>query len=211
MKHSQISEAAAHRLEPGRFYEAAQLISHIFHPMLLSIFSIYLVGLYAADHWFYGLGWATFCTVLQVVPPTIFFGIRMRQGIYSDEDVSVREQRNELYLFSFVTLLVGTLIMVLLGAPAGLVAFLLSGVIANLLAWCINLFWKVSIHSASVASCATVATIYVLPLGVVMWIIALAVGWARVYTHNHTVLQVVVGLLLSASVVSMVFAAFGLL
>jgi membrane-associated phospholipid phosphatase len=179
--------------------------------MILSIVSLYIIGVFATEHWLNGLGWATLCVVLQVGPPALFFSIRLRQGIYSDEDVSVRQQRNELYLFSFITLMAGTALLLWLHSPFALVAFLVSGIALNLVAWVINLFWKISVHSASAALCATVATIYFVPLGVVLWIAALLVGWSRVRTRNHTPLQVLAGYLMSATIVFGVFRMAGLI
>lgn len=211
MEQHQLSETLAHQVEPGRGYEVARLISQVFHPMILSILSLYIIGVFTTEHWLNGLGWATLCVALQVGPPSLFFSIRLRQGIYSDEDVSVRQQRNELYLFSLVTLLVGTGLLLLLHSPFALVAFLASGIVLNLVSWVINLFWKVSVHSASAASCAAVATIYFAPLGVVLWIITLLVGWSRVRTRNHTPMQVLAGYLMATVIVFGVFRAAGLI
>ena len=91
------------------------------------------------------------------------------------------------------------------------VALLCSAVVLNMLAWLINLFWKISIHSASIGSIATLATIYVAPLGFFFWVCAVALGWARVRTRNHSPLQVMAGLVLAALCVLLVFRGFGLI
>jgi membrane-associated phospholipid phosphatase len=73
----------------------------------------------------------------------------------------------------------------------------------------INLFWKISVHAASIASLATVALLYSRNLGIALWVCALAVGWARVRTGNHTPLQVLAGFLCAATVVLIVFQLVG--
>ena len=73
----------------------------------------------------------------------------------------------------------------------------------------INLFWKISVHAASIASLATIALLYSRNLGVALWICALVVGWARVRTGNHTPLQVLAGFLCAATIVLGIFQIFG--
>ena len=131
--------------------------------------------------------------LIQVVPGLAYYLIRKRQGAFSDEDVSVRQQRNELYLFSFFVLAVGTAVVWLAGAPVVFRALLVGGLLLNMLCWAINLRWKISVHAASSASCATIALMLVPPLGAALWVGALLVGWARVRTHNHTPAQVAAG------------------
>ncbi len=60
-------------------------------------------------------------------------------------------------------------------------------------------------------STATLASLYSEPLGLALWLCALALGWARVRTRNHTPAQVIAGLALATACVVGTYAAFGLL
>jgi membrane-associated phospholipid phosphatase len=53
------------------------------------------------------------------------------------------------------------------------------------------------VHSASIATLATLLTYYVRPWGSLIWIAAIALGWARIRTGNHTLWQVLAGWLVS--------------
>jgi len=64
-------------------------------------------------------------------------------------------------------------------------------------------------HSASIAATATVALLFWQGLGLLLWLCALAVGWARVRTGNHTPLQVLAGFLSALIVVLVVFQLVG--
>lgn len=205
------AEALRRGAAPGRGYALARTISQVLHPVVLGVVSILIVGLLGVRPAGSGAPWALLCTALQVVPPTIFFLVRLRQGAYSDDDVSVRSQRNELYLFGIVNLAVGLLLLRLLGAPAPMQALVLAGALISLAAWVVNLFWKISVHASSMGSTAALAAIYSEPLGMAMWLGALALGWARVRTRNHTPMQVVAGMALAAACVIGTFMAFGLL
>ncbi|NTU83751.1 MAG: PAP2 family protein [Chloroflexales bacterium] len=205
------AEALRRGASPGRGYALARTISQILHPIMLSLMSVFIVGLLGVEPPRVGLLWALLCAFIQIVPGAIFFTIRLKQGAYTDDDVSVRSQRNELYLFGFITLAVGLLILWLLGAPAPILALVASATLLGLLAWVINLYWKISVHASTMGSTATLAALYSKPLGLALWLCALALGWARVRTRNHTLLQVAAGLTLAAACVVGTFMAFGLL
>lgn len=204
-------EALSRGAVPGRGYAVARAVSQILHPVVLGVFSIFIVGYFAVPDRGSGLSWALICVLLQIMPPLVFFTMRLRQGAYSDEDISVRTQRSELYLFGFGSLLVGTLLMALFGAPKAFIALLAGAALINIASFVINLWWKISIHSAGVGSTATLATIYSQPLGLCFWFCAVILGWARVRTRNHTPLQVVAGISLAAVCILGLFALFGLL
>jgi membrane-associated phospholipid phosphatase len=204
-------EALARGAAPGRGYAVARSISQLFHPVILGVVSIFIVGLLGVRPARDGVVWALVCAFLQVVPPTVFFTWRLRQGAYTDDDVSDRRQRNELYLFGLANLAVGVLILTLLRAPLPFVALTTAALALSLLAWVINLWWKISVHASSMGSTAALATIYAEPLGLALWACAVALGWARVRTRNHTPAQVVAGYALAAACVFGTYRAFGLI
>lgn len=188
-----------------RGYAVGQLLSRVFHPIALNILMFLIVGFYAIESRATGIAWAMLCIALLVMPPTLFYYIRLRQGAYSDEDVSLRHQRNELYLFGSVTLLINMLILPLLHVPQPFMALLISALALGVTAGLINLFWKISVHAGSIAATAMVALLFSYGLGIALWLCALAVGWARWRTNNHTPLQVVAGFGLASAIVLVVF------
>jgi membrane-associated phospholipid phosphatase len=193
-----------------RGYTLGRLLSQIFHPILLNIVTFLIVGYYTLATHTAGLKWAGICILVQVLPPTAFFGARLRQGAYSDEDISIRQQRNEMYGFGFVWVLIATTLLFRFGAPLPLLAVMIAALILGLLGGMINLFWKISVHAAAIASTATIALLYSRTLGIALWLCALAVGWARVRTGNHTLMQVLAGFGCAASVVLIVFHVIGI-
>jgi membrane-associated phospholipid phosphatase len=195
----------------GPGYLFGKRVSAILHPVPLSIISIYLTTLGAPTARSAALLWATFATLLQVVPMTIFFRIRLRQGAYSDEDVSIRTQRSELYLVGLVTLVLGLLATVVYSGPAALAAMLLSAILINVIGFTINMFWKISVHAASIGTTAMLATIYLPLFGGIMWLLAVLLGWARLRTRNHTLMQVIAGIALSIFAVLASHRLYGLI
>jgi membrane-associated phospholipid phosphatase len=189
----------------GRGYVVGQFLSRLFHPILLNVAMFLVVGYYAMATHVEGLKWALICILAQVVPPSLFFSYRMRRGAYSDEDVSNRRQRNELYMVGLGTVLAGLLILTPLGLPRPFVALLLCALMIGVINSLVNLSWKISVHATAIAAMATVTLLFAPRLGVALWLCALAVGWARVRTRNHTPLQVLGGFVVAVSVVLIVF------
>ena len=210
-RHTDLAaEALSRGAEPGRGYALARTISQLLHPITLAMVNLLIVGLLGIESPREGLLWILLSAGLQIIPPIIFFTMRLRQGAYSDDDVSVRSQRNELYMFGVINLIVGLLVLRLLGAPLPFQALVASAVLTSVIAWLINLFWKISVHASSIGSVATIAALYSEPLGLLLWLCALILGWARVRTRNHTPMQVVAGLALAASCVLLTFVTMGL-
>ena len=193
----------------SRSYAVARRISQIFHPILLNIVSFLIVGYASLSTHASGLRWAGICILALILPPTAFYYLRLRQGVYSDEDVSVREQRNELYLFGFVWVLIATAGLGLLGVPAPFLALMICAMALGVIGGLINLFWKISAHATAIASTATIALLYAPSLGAALWACAVLLGWARVRTHNHTPMQVLAGFGSAATVILVVFGFIG--
>jgi membrane-associated phospholipid phosphatase len=201
---------AGREVLPGRGYELGQLLSQVFHPVLVSIATLFLVGMYATAP-LLGLAWAALCTAIQVLPNAAFYTVRMRQGAYSDGDVSVRQQRNELYLVGIVSMLIGVAILAALGAPTVFIGATLAGLVLTIICALINMYWKISVHSATMASAATLLSLFSMYLGLLLWLCAVSVGWARVRTGNHTPMQVVAGFAVATACVLLTFQVLPLL
>jgi membrane-associated phospholipid phosphatase len=193
----------------GRGYALARGLSQIFHPILLNLASFLIVGYAALSTPAEGLKWAAISILVLLAPPTIFYAIRLRQGAFVDEDVSVREQRNELYLFGFVWALIAMPLLSYVGAPRPFLAMTVCALLLGLVNGGINLFWKISAHATSIAGTATIALLYAPALGAVLWFCAILVGWARVRTRNHTPMQVLAGFCSAVVVILVVFQFFG--
>lgn len=179
----------------GAGYRWAELISRIFHPTVNGIASFLAVGAFAntGRGWLFGLAWAMLCILVLITPTTLYFRNRVQRGNYSDHDVSHRGERNGLYAVAMGSILFGSVVLMLMGVPTVFLRLIVAGVAIVGLCGVINLNWKVSVHAASVGALATLLSILLRGFGIGFWVVVALVGWARVRTGNHTVLQVVAG------------------
>jgi membrane-associated phospholipid phosphatase len=113
-----------------------------------------------------------------------------------------------MYLVGTTSVLATVLVLVLASAPLPVLALTVGILVLGILCGVINLFWKISMHAVAIAMLATVGVLYSATLGALLWLCALAVGWARVRTRNHTTLQVIAGLVVAAAIISVSFAVF---
>jgi membrane-associated phospholipid phosphatase len=188
-------ELSEDTLAPPRL---ARTISIVFSPPFVAIATYLFVAFAEPQPFLVGLGWALLTIVIQMLPGSILYFYRRKRGQYSDADVSRRQDRNELYLVGACAVLASVFILDWLHAPRPLEALAIGTLALGVLCGLINVFWKISMHAATIASLATITALYAAPIGAVLWVCALAVGWARVKTRNHTPMQVLAGLIAAA-------------
>lgn len=180
----------------GSGYRIGRWLSQIFHPITNGIASFLIVGAFAADDTTgerAGIGWALVAIALLILPTTTYFYFRLFRGHYSDDDVSQRGQRNGLYIFSLGAITLASLALYALSVPAVFLRLIGASIGITVVCMLINFVYKVSVHSASIATLATLSAWFVPPLGFALWIAAIALGWARIRTGNHTLGQVLAG------------------
>lgn len=190
-------------------YRIGRVISQIFHPTINGFASYLLIGLNGPGITSIrsGLAWAATSILVVLTPPSLYFYLRLFKGHYSDDDVSRRSERTGLYIASVLSVLVGTYVLYLLGAPMAFLRLNAAAAGVTVVAMLINFTWKISVHSASIGTLAMLATLFTQWLGPALWVCAVAVGWARVRTGNHTIMQVIGGWCIA---VAGVLLAFGI-
>ncbi len=145
---------------------------------------------------------------------TTFFAVLMPLGILiiwarkthsHDLDVSGMTERSQPLLVATVSFFIGTVVLLLIQAPALTTTLMLGYSVGTLFIFFVNLRWKISAHAMGVAG-PTVVLIFVFGLwGVLLGLLLPLVIWSRVYLKKHTLAQTLVG-----SVAGFVLAAFGL-
>ena len=176
-------------------YRIGRVISQIFHPIINGFASFLLIGAASPDlpSPRYGLAWAAACVMTLIIPPAAYFYFRLFRGDFSDDDVSRRSERHGLYVTSISSTIAGAGVLYMLGVPGVFLRLMAAAVGVTAVCMVINMRWKISVHSASIATLSTLAKLLLQSLGVVLWVCALVVGWARIRTGNHTPLQVLAG------------------
>lgn len=177
----------------------AQFVSFLFNPLLLTLGLSYFVVFRQTYDILYALKWQLF-TLVFVIAAALLFVLGKWRGIFSDYDVSKREERPKMF-FILLTISVAYLLAASFFKgvffPISLIAF---GVCVAVVAFMIvNYRIKASGHVA--VACAFVITITVLfglsALLATLWIVPL-ITWSRVFLRRHTAHEVITGGLLGS-------------
>lgn len=199
-------------LEPvkPRHVRLARYISNILAPAPISLPMILLVSFYRATSAISALFYAFIALLFLSLGPLVYIMIGVRTGKLSDMDVSKRTERVGPFVFGLLSICLGWFVLVVLGAPAILITCLMMTAISGVIMMVTTLWWKISIHSSSLAGAATLLTAL---YGVVMlpsFALLALVSWSRVVLRRHTVAQVIAGSLLSIALTALILKMRGI-
>jgi membrane-associated phospholipid phosphatase len=160
----------------------ARLISIAAHPFVLSPLTVAL----ASRNW----RWTAIVVASTMLPITAVILWNMRRGVWSDFDVSRREQRSSLYWVAIPLLAaLAFLVPAFSRSMLALVCVLLVGL-------ALSRFLKTSLHLLFAAFCAVVLwKVYPWSAFVMLAVLA-ALAWSRWRLQRHTPVEIAVGTLL---------------
>lgn len=185
----------------------AFLVGRVFHPYLVAVIALLAVlsNLTLVE----ALGWSALVFAMVLLPGILTVAYLRRQ----DKRIYQRKTRGPVYIVVLVSILICLVVLTLWDAPEVLVACIATLAVWLPLQLLINTFvTKISTHIAVLAGCLTALwylDIINTPLLIAAALVALVLTmWSRMTTKDHTLAQVVLGLLVGAG---SVLAAFPLL
>jgi len=183
----------------------AELTSRWIDPRYLVGLVVLVAALRGTAHWVKAVGWTLLTLTIAVLPLLAFIAHQTRRGAFADDQVPEQHLRNQVYLVGNACLLVCLLILVLLRAPGSLVTLLLAMLTSSATASGLNLRWKVSVHTGSVAGAAVSLLALVGPPALPTLVLIPLIGWTRVALRRHTLGQVIAGGLVGGGITTCVF------
>ena len=189
----------------------AKLTSDILNPFLVSFAVIVLLSFESTSSTSDAIKWASISVALSVLPvfAVVIYLIHIKklEGIF----VNPRRQRNKIYLLASACAVAGCVVLPCVGAPELLVATFAAGLASIVTFTVINLYWKISLHTAFVAASVTILIIVYNLIGALTALLLPLVAWSRIEMELHSPTQVAAGAMLSALIVVIVFQFFGLI
>jgi len=186
----------------------ANLISNILNPFLVSLILILLLSLGATSSILDALRWSLILIALSILPVYLAIIYLVRSGRLDSVFTNVRRQRLKIYLLAGGWAAVGCVVLLYLKAPPRLMAASVAGLSTVVIFMCINLWWKISLHTAFIAASVTLLVILYGWVAVVAIVLIPLMFWARMELKRHSLAQVVAGALLSTLIVAVVFRIF---
>ena len=183
----------------------ANLTSNILNPFLLILAMILLLSFASASSTLDALKWALVSMALSVLPVFSVIVYLVRKGSLDAVFTNVREQRTKIYLLGGFCAVISCIILAYTGAPSILVAGFITGFLTAIIFTCINLWWKISLHTALVAASVTVLVMLYGWIATATIVLVPLTGWARIELEYHSLAQATTGALLAALIVVVVF------
>lgn len=190
---------------PDHSNTLAFIVGRIFHPFLVVIPTLFAVlsDLSLAD----AAKWSLLILGIVLMPGILintYIGLRYKKYVYQ------REIRGPLYLIGFLSGLACLVALIVLQAPHILIAGLTVLIVWLPAQMLINhSVTKISAHAGVIAGCLTglflIGKLNHPVLLTLVVLVAVVTMWSRVVTKNHTVAQVVMGFLVGALPVLIVF------
>ena len=189
----------------------ANLISAVLNPFLVSLVVIVLVSFGSTFSAAEAIKWALILITLSILPvfSVIFYLVRRRK--LTAILIIAREQRTRIYILAVFLGIIGSILLQIWGAPAMLTAIFVAGMAAMVIFFSINLFWKISVHSAFVTAFITILMILYGSIGALTALLLPLIVWARVELKHHSLAQAIAGAILAALIVLVAFYLFGLI
>jgi len=184
----------------------ARIISYLFNPLIVVLVSPFLL-IYRATNDLQAAYYWTCYTLIFIIIMGIFVATGVKREIFTDLDVSRREQRPLMFLISILFIAVYVMGMLFLQAPS-ILYILAAGLILGIcIISIINRRIKASAHVAAI-------TALTLPLAVsfgqyyflLLFLVPL-VAWARIKTKRHTLKEILVGGFLGGSLSLSIYLA----
>ena len=191
--------------------QIANLTSNILNPFLVSLVVIILLSFELTSGIADAIKWSLILIAVSISPVFFVIVYLARKEKFDGIFISVRRQRNKIYLLASACAVVGCLLLLYLEAPRILLATFVAGLVAIIVFMCINLLWKISIHTAFTAASVTILTILYGSIGALTIMLLPPIAWARIELEHHSIAQTVAGATLAPLIVVVVFYLFGLI
>lgn len=184
----------------------AKIISTIFNPVFIFPPTIYLLVDKVANNDIYAFKWTMFSYVfISIVGIFVAFGVIL--GIFSDMDVSKREERPLLFAFMGIVTILYLVSLIMFNAPKVLLIVAFALILGLLLITIVNKEIKASLHVAAVSSFISFIAIVYGGIFLFAFLIIPVVAWSRVKIKRHTLLEAITGGILGIALTIIVYVA----
>ncbi len=188
--------------------DLARILSTVCNPFLTSLaLFVILAGSRsrsASDFWI-----LLFNSILftSIAPMLFIFWLYATDRI-SDLDMSIRTERERVFIAFVIFYALGAVDLYIIQAPAIMTASMAGFAGSALIVQWITRYWKISTHALGVTAPLVALTVLFGARPLPFYVLIPAVGWSRVYLRAHTLLQVIAGTALAVVTTLIFFKVF---
>lgn len=176
----------------------ARFISFILNPIMVIVLVPFFLIYKTTNDLFAAINWTAY-TLIFLLVISVFILLAVRKGIFTDYDVSKREQRPLLFLVAMILSVIYLIGLFLLDAPAILLIITFGIIIGILGASIINNWIKASMHVATITSLLAGLAIVYGGFYYALLLFVPVIAYIRVRAKRHTVPETIAGAIFGAS------------
>ena len=172
----------------------AEFISAIFNPVIFLFLTPFIIVFHETENVAYALKWQIFTLVFLFIGITfLLFGLHKK--IFSDLDITKREERKEFYKISLILSISYLIATIIFKGPVFYISVAAAGIVLGIyILSLINNYIKASVHLAvSSAFVLTLGIIYGINVFLIVFLIIPLTAWSRFYLKRHKPLEMLIG------------------
>ena len=169
----------------------AEIISLVANPFLLIVPVPYLLVYRVTYDNIYALYW-TAVSIVFLIGVGLFVIYAVKKGMFSDFDVSRREQRSLLFITIGIASILYLVVLVIADGPQVLYLAILGFLLSIVAIAVINTRIKASIHIATITALILLFW-FLYGVNFVFILLVPLVAWSRITVRKHTISEVVAG------------------
>lgn len=202
------SPPTALRVRKRVWTDVARIVSTVCNPFVTSL-ALFVILAGARSHdshdfWILLFNSAFFTSIL----PMLFIFWLYATDRISDLDMSIRTERERVFIAFVIFFALGALDLWVIHAPAIMTASMAAYVASLLIVQWITRYWKISTHALGITAPLIALTVLFGDRPAPFYVLIPLVGWSRVYLRAHTLLQVIAGTLLAVTTSLLFFRIF---
>jgi membrane-associated phospholipid phosphatase len=186
----------------------ARVLSMVFTPFylpLVGLLALFLFSYLSLYPWLFKLKVIALVCLFTILLPTLFIRLYRRYNGWTLIELGQKERRMVPYVISILCYMTCVWLMELQHIPHFMASIVIAALVVQMVCAFINMFWKISTHTAAIGGFAGALFIFAEAFGFnpvwwfcLLFIVAGLLGSSRMILRQHTLLQVVAGFLVGA-------------
>ena len=191
--------------------QLASMTSIILSPFVVGLVIIPLVSLESTASVIDAIKWSLILITLSILPIYLAVICLVRSKKVDSISLNIRQQRHKIYALAVILGGAGSIALFFLKTPVTMLALFVSGLVGAVIFLTINLWWKISLHTALTAALVTILVFLYGFVAIIAIVLLPLVAWARLELRHHSLAQLIAGALGALLVLMAVFYSFGLI
>lgn len=176
---------------------SARVVTDVLQPRNVLVAGMTGIGAAAAGDWT-GVPWGLLGALCAGIVPAAYIQWERGRGTWGDRHVVDRTQRAPIFFVILGSLGLGTLVMLLGGAPTGILVAMLGLWATTIVLLAVNTAWKISVDSAVASAVVAMLAATHTAWWLAAYVLVVGVCWSRVALGYHSTAQTVAGASLGA-------------